>query len=532
MEKMHKESKNKEKVEVEDNNHNDNQSTIAERLLQQCLIPVPVQPLPPSTPTSHSTNSEIKEDVNFVKKETSEGKAYSNNNNDQNTAWFKCKICNKPEQMNRLMYHATIAHNIQDISVASRECGGNLASASTNYTILDKSPLPCHNNNDMFKGSSNNSNPPSLDFQGMEHSTTNATLPLVDEYGRMNNMRGNNSEQHQHNQPSSSASMNSPPWCEGAFPSDLEDVALSPPSSYNGNTLIGVDHGNLNCGFSNIDDMNSSSCSPPSVGDLASLNPQDHFDPDFDVVDEMKFIDCLIQTIEPASDNTTTQQNTPDLNDISLSNNSGMDQGAQDDAASSEEDTKPMVGDSLSISDTGTRCHLQPSTIPNSMKTSQIESQSQVIPPSQPPVMRQYQKLGGLPGGPNAGMYPSASQSCMVIGGPNNNTQNHLSSSLQSQFKFGGHHANTINVSFSSPKVMFPHSQHNSIVLPPPMQTFMPLPSSSASSRINSSSQQSSNHLFCNPSIKSGINPVIPPPNNDFILTKMSTAPSSTSNGK
>ena len=191
-----------------------------------------------------------------------------------------------------------------------------------------------------------------------------------------------------------------------------------------------------------------------------------------------------------------------------------------------------MVGESCSISDTGTRCHLQPSTITNSMKTSQIESQSQVIPPNQPPAMRQYQKLGGLPGGPNAGMYPSASQSCMVIGGPNNNTQNHLSSSLQSQFKFGGHHANTINVSFSSPKVMFPHSQHNSIVLPPPMQTFMPLPSSSASSRINSSSQQSSNHLFCNPSIKSGINPVIPPQNNDFILTKMSTAPSTTSNGK
>ena len=27
------------------------------------------------------------------------------------------------------------------------------------------------------------------------------------------------------------------------------------------------------------------------------MNPQDHFDPDFDVVDDMKFIDSLIRTM-------------------------------------------------------------------------------------------------------------------------------------------------------------------------------------------------------------------------------------------
>ena len=31
--------------------------------------------------------------------------------------------------------------------------------------------------------------------------------------------------------------------------------------------------------------------------DLTSMNPQEHFDPDFDVVDDMKFIDSLIRTI-------------------------------------------------------------------------------------------------------------------------------------------------------------------------------------------------------------------------------------------
>ena len=42
----------------------------------------------------------------------------------------------------------------------------------------------------------------------------------------------------------------------------------------------------------------STSCSPPSVcTDLTPLNPQEHFDPDFDVVDDMKFIDSLIRTI-------------------------------------------------------------------------------------------------------------------------------------------------------------------------------------------------------------------------------------------
>ena len=129
-----------------------------------------------------------------------------------------------------------------------------------------------------------------INFHGIGES--NHSLPQ-DDFGRINCGRNDGNESQQ--------AMNSPPWCEGAFPSDLEDVALSPPSeSYNGSTLgIGLDHGNLNCGvgFSNMEDINSSSCSPPSVGDLASLNPQDHFDPDFDVVDDIKFIDSLIRTM-------------------------------------------------------------------------------------------------------------------------------------------------------------------------------------------------------------------------------------------
>ena len=78
-------------------------------------------------------------------------------------------------------------------------------------------------------------------------------------------------------------------WCgAGAFPSDLEDVTLSPTNNLKGATS------NPNGGCF---EANSSSCSPPSVTDLTPLNPQDHFDPDFDVVDDMKFIDSLIRTM-------------------------------------------------------------------------------------------------------------------------------------------------------------------------------------------------------------------------------------------
>jgi hypothetical protein len=88
----------------------------------------------------------------------------------------------------------------------------------------------------------------------------------------------------------------SPPWCEGAFPSDLEDVTLSPNA------------GNLKASsFNAMDATSGSSCSPPSVTDLTTLNPQDHFDPDFDVVDDMKFIDSLIRTMpedqQPSNNN-------------------------------------------------------------------------------------------------------------------------------------------------------------------------------------------------------------------------------------
>ena len=54
----------------------------------------------------------------------------------------------------------------------------------------------------------------------------------------------------------------------------------------------------------------STSCSPPSVTDLTTLNPhhQEHFDPDFDVVDDMKFIDSLIRTIPEQQEHSSQQQ--------------------------------------------------------------------------------------------------------------------------------------------------------------------------------------------------------------------------------
>ena len=56
-------------------------------------------------------------------------------------------------------------------------------------------------------------------------------------------------------------------------------------------------------GFEGGPNAPSTSCSPPSVTDLTTLTPQDHhFDPDFDVVDDMKFIDSLIRTIPNETD--------------------------------------------------------------------------------------------------------------------------------------------------------------------------------------------------------------------------------------
>jgi hypothetical protein len=493
MEKVHKESQNKEKAD-----ENNQPQSIAERLLQQCLIPVPVQPLPASKVSNNSILTSKESDSASLKRPDSN---YMNNNIQNN--WFKCKICQKTEQTSRLLYHASHAHNIQDISVASREC---VTSSSNNKAVAN-------NNNDTFKFSHNNiSNSPSMDFHGIAGSHAS----MSDDYSRMNGMRHNNENHH---------SMNSPPWCEGAFPSDLEDVALSPPSSYNGNHLMGIDHGNLNCGvgFSNIEDMNSSSCSPPSVGDLTSLNPQDHFDPDFDVVDEMKFIDCLIQTIEPTPDNNISESNNnSELNHIPLSN-SAMDQGAHDDAVSSEEDTKPTVTEHISHNNNSNRSPLQSSVENNSIKSSQLQTQSHGMA-SAHSALRQYPKLGGIVGGgsSNGGIYPTPAPSCMLIGGPNQ-SHNHISP-LNSPFKFG--HSNTINVSFSNSKILFPHHQQNSVVLPPPMPAFMHLPSNS-SSRMNSGHQPS--NPFGNTTLKPPVNTVSS--NNDFILNKMSNIPSTAANG-
>ena len=85
MEKVHKEPQNKEK----DDENNQPQS-IAERLLQQCLIPVPVQPLPSSKSASNSVlTSKDCNEASLKRPETS----YMNNNMQNN--WFKCKICQK-----------------------------------------------------------------------------------------------------------------------------------------------------------------------------------------------------------------------------------------------------------------------------------------------------------------------------------------------------------------------------------------------------------------------------------------------------
>ena len=67
-------------------------------------------------------------------------------------------------------------------------------------------------------------------------------------------------------------------WCD--FPSDLVDVALTSPA----------ENPFESCGDQNT---SSSARSPPST----DLIPPDHFDADFDVVDDMKFIDSLIQTM-------------------------------------------------------------------------------------------------------------------------------------------------------------------------------------------------------------------------------------------
>ena len=491
MEKVHKESVNKEKLD-----ETNQPQSIAERLLQQCLIPVPVQPLQPSSKHVIPSSTNNKE-CETVKRSEDNNSFYDNSNSNaiqEIDNLFKCKICHKHEQISRLSYHARNEHNIQDISEATRVC-------------LSNNKDSINNNEDILKSSIE----PNIDFPDIGESTTSFRQ---DGYGRMNCGRNDSNE--------SQEAMNSPPWCEGAFPSDLEDVALSPPSeSYNGNSLgIGLDQGNLNCGvgFSNMEDINSSSCSPPSVGDLASLNPQDHFDPDFDVVDEMKFIDCLIQTIEPTQNNNVSESNSA-LDDVPLSN-SEMDQGAHDDAASSEEETKPTLTDIIPRINNNNASSQNQSSIENNLtKTSQFEVQSQNAMHLQPP-LRHFPKPNGGIGMLNNNSYPTSTSSCMLLG-PNQPPNN--MSTMPSHFKFG--HSNTINVSFSNSKILFPHAHQNSVILPPPIPAFMQLPSTS--SRVNSSQQQSSNNPFCNnTSLKAPISS-----NNDFILSKMSNIPAASTNG-
>ena len=481
---MQEETQHKEKMD-EDNQ----QPSIAERLLQQCLIPVPVQPVLPSNNTSPPLATK---DNNTLSPKTTSNSVASNWQDN----WFKCKICHKIEQLGRLGYHATHVHNIPDISVASKECVS--CYIGSNKDIV--------NNNDTFKVQDPISQ--IVDFRNIGGNN----VTFTDEYGRINGVCYSGNRQ----------PMRSPPWCEGSFPSDLEDVALSPQSSYNndvttnGNSLIGVGNENLGrgAGFSNMEDMNSSSCSPPSVGDLTSLNPQDHFDPDFDVVDEMKFIDCLIQTIEPTPDD-ISEHNDLERNNIPLSHSS-MEEGAHDDAVSSEEDTKTTTMNSLPRND---------SKIPGpahlSMETKFIKDTRLHISPHETPssqhVIRQYPKAGGIIGRPNFGVYPTSTQPCMAIGRP---TQSQTQfSPTQSQFKLD--HSNTINVSVSNSKIFFQHHQQNNVALPPPMPSFMPLTSNS-SSNIHSGHQAPT--LFCNTALKPQIN--AGSSNNDFILSKMSEIPS------
>ena len=67
---------------------------------------------------------------------------------------------------------------------------------------------------------------------------------------------------HQHGQ-----DLNNPQWCEGAFPPDLEDVALSPTGNLKGgpSTAAASSSNNRAGGPGGCFEANSSSCSPPSV---------------------------------------------------------------------------------------------------------------------------------------------------------------------------------------------------------------------------------------------------------------------------
>ena len=177
MEKTHEEAHNKEKTD-----ETNQPQSIAERLLQQCLVPVPVQPLATTRNVPPCSNS--RENDAFSDKTTENN--YSSNAADN---CFRCRICNKNEQISKLLYHASHAHNIQDLTTASKEC-------MKNYPSSDRDAV---NNNDPLRP--NHSTSPIVDFNCI-----GGTTGMNDEYLS----HGGSRQQ-----------MSSPPWCEGAFPSDL-----------------------------------------------------------------------------------------------------------------------------------------------------------------------------------------------------------------------------------------------------------------------------------------------------------------------
>ena len=148
MEKVHKESQNKEKLD-----ETNQPQSIAERLLQQCLIPVPVQPLQPSSKHVNPSLTINKECETFKRSTAENNNFYNNNAIQKNDNWFKCKICHKAEQVSRLLFHASHEHNIQDISEATKECINN-----------NKSNI--NNNDDTLKGSIDSN----IDFHGIGES--------------------------------------------------------------------------------------------------------------------------------------------------------------------------------------------------------------------------------------------------------------------------------------------------------------------------------------------------------------------------
>ena len=126
-------------------NSTESKMVFAERLLQQCLVPVQA---------------------------TKQGHAES---------LFRCKLCQKTEPTSKLLVHASHCHNINDLAGATKKCFSPVATPSGEGGQPQQSLDP----------------DPSL---------------------------GSDSSYRQ---------MHSPPWGEGAFPSDLEDVAISPKNHSN-----------------------------------------------------------------------------------------------------------------------------------------------------------------------------------------------------------------------------------------------------------------------------------------------------------